>query len=529
MIDPSSDELFSSDVWENALKKYASAAHMTVKLFDAEERAVFGPIHPTPLFQLFDETGYDPGISAECVRRCLAQGQDRPAVVVSQFFGLTAVGTSLSLDGKIVGVAVAAYAFTDFFQLSEIQRLARQAGIRFERVWHVARNQKPVPQGRLVVLGELLQVLGDALLREHYRARQYAEAAAIVTSSDDAIISKDLDNVISTWNRGEQIFGYTEHEAIGQRATMLVPVSRADEEDKILERIRRGEAVEHYETVRQCKDGQPLEMSLTVSPIADGHGRIVGASEIARNITERKRAEAAAREQEQRLRKAEKMAAAGQLAASMSHEINNPLETITNVLFLLKQDSNLNEAARSLVTTGASELERVSRIVKQSLSYYRVGTIPHALDLSNIVKQSLQIFGDKLHRAGIILKSRLHDGTFLSGFPDELRQVIDNLLLNALEAMPQGGRLSVAVHKSVDWRHRSVQGVRLTIGDSGCGIPKQYRSRMFEPFFTTKSDKGTGLGLWVMKGIISKHGGSISIRSSDAEERNGTVVSVFLP
>jgi signal transduction histidine kinase len=399
-----SDDLFSSDVWQTAMEKYAIAANLTVKLFDAEERVVFGAIHTTPMFQLFEERGYDPGIFAECVRRCLAQIQKRPVVIVSQLHGLTVVGTSLVLEDKVVGAVVGGYAFVDFFQLADIQRLARQTSIRFDRLWHVARHQKPVPQTRLTVLGELLQVLGDALL-----------------------------------------------------------------------------------------------------------------------------AEAAAREQEQRLQKAEKIAAAGQLAASMAHEINNPLSSVTNALFLIKQDSSLNELARSLVTTAATELARVSRIVKQSLSYYHVETIPHELDLSNIVKESLQIFSDKLQRAGIELNSRLHDGTSLVGFPDEIRQVIDNLLVNSLEAMPHGGRLSIAVHESCDWRHRSVKGVRLTIGDSGCGIPKQNHSRIFEPFFTTKFEKGTGLGMWVLQGIISKHEGSMKIRSSDAKERSGTVVSVFLP
>ena len=423
--------LFSSDLWTRALRRYARAAHVTVKLFDVDERVVFGPIHTTPIFQLFEEKGYDPGIFVECARRCLAQTEDRSPVMVSEFYGLAVVGTSLALDGKIVGAAVGGYAFVDFSQPSEIQRLARDAGIRFERLWQVAREQKPVPRQRLILNGELLQVLGDALLRENYRTRQYEETVLKLQEAERA------------------------------------------------------------------KDQAHQEF----------------------------------REQEKRLLRTEKIAAAGQLAASMAHEINNPLSSVTNALYLLENQTNLDEAARVLVTTAATELDRVARIVKHSLSYYRVGTIPHDLDLGGIVNESLQIFGERFHRAGIEVKQKIHKGTVLHGFPDQLRQVVDNLLLNALDAMSDGGRLSISVHESFDWKHHHNhrQGVRLTIADTGCGIPRDHRWRIFEPFFTTKAEKGTGLGLWILQGIISKHEGIMSLRSSDTESKSGTVISIFLP
>jgi signal transduction histidine kinase len=181
--------LFSSGLWERALESYARAVHLTVKLFDGDARVVFGPIHPTPLFQLFEATtGYEPGLFAECARRCLAQTNGRPAVMVSEFYGLSVVGTSLVLDGKIVGAAVGGYAFVDFSQLSEVQRLAQNSGISFERLWQVAREGKPIPQQRLVLNGELLQVLGDALLRENYRTRQYEQA---VLTLQETVREKD--------------------------------------------------------------------------------------------------------------------------------------------------------------------------------------------------------------------------------------------------------------------------------------------------------------------------------------------------
>ncbi|HEX5431268.1 MAG TPA: ATP-binding protein [Bryobacteraceae bacterium] len=177
MENESSALLFGSGLWERALESYAAAAHLTVELFGRDGRLVLGPVHSTPLFQLFAQTNrYDPGIFAECARRCLTQTDGRPAVVVSQIHGLSVIGTSLALEGEVVGAVVGGYAFVDFSQLSEIQWLARNSGIAFERLWRVAREQKPVSQARLVLNGELLQVLGDALLRENYRTRQYEEA-----------------------------------------------------------------------------------------------------------------------------------------------------------------------------------------------------------------------------------------------------------------------------------------------------------------------------------------------------------------
>lgn len=177
MANPAQNVLFSSDLWTRALESYGSAAHLTVQLFDAEARPVFGAVHPTPLFQFLQETtGYDPGIFTECARRCLAQTNGRAPVLMSEYFGLATIGTSLVLDGDIVGAAVGGYALVDFSQASEIQHLARRSGVSFDRLWQVVREQKPVPRRRLVLNGELLQVLGDAILAENSRTRRYGAA-----------------------------------------------------------------------------------------------------------------------------------------------------------------------------------------------------------------------------------------------------------------------------------------------------------------------------------------------------------------
>jgi len=167
-----------------------------------------------------------------------------------------------------------------------------------------------------------------------------ARLAAIVECSDDAIIAKNLDGVIETWNRGaEQLFGYTAEEAIGQSVTLLMPPDRVDEEAIILGRLRRGEHIEHYEAVRRRKNGRLLDVSLTISPIVNEHGQIVGASKIARDIGERKLTEAA-------LIKSEKVAAAGRLAATLAHEINNPLQAIANLVSIWAQSPGLDAQVR---------------------------------------------------------------------------------------------------------------------------------------------------------------------------------------
>jgi signal transduction histidine kinase len=427
------EALFNSDTWRRALENYASSAHLTVRLYDAEASVVLGPVHSTPLFQLFEERRYVPGLFIECARQCLAQTGSRPVVIVSKNNGLSVVGTSLQLEGEIVGAAVAGFALLSFSQASEIQILARDSGIRFEQLWQVAREQKPEPRQRLILMGELLQILGDSLLSENHRARQYQDVA------------------------------------------------------------------------------------LKLNEVA----------------TEKERLHQELRKQQERLNRVEKMAAAGQLASSLAHEINNPLSSVTNALYLLETHAGLDESARVFVTTAVTELDRVSRIVKQSLSYYQVGTTPLDVDLSGLVSELLEIFSAKFRRSGIELKGKLSSRLELVGYPDELSQAIHNVLLNAVEAMPAGGSLGVSVHDSFDWIHHrrkgDLKGVRLTITDSGNGIPKHDRAMIFEPFFTTKTEPGSGLGLWILQGIVAKHEGVISLRCSNRKGRSGTAISIFFP
>lgn len=351
-----------------------------------------------------------------------------------------------------------------------------------------------------------------------------ARLAAIVECSDDAIIGKDLNGIIETWNAGaERLFGYTPQEVIGKSVTLLMPPERIDEEPAILERIRRGEHIQHYESVRRRKDGKLLDVSLTISPIVDAQGQIVGASKIARDITERKLAEAA-------LVKSEKLAAAGRLAATLAHEINNPLQAVTNLMSLLGRSPRLDANEQGYAAMAEEELRRVVHLTQQSLSFYRESIYPVAVNLDTVLDGVLDLYAKRLQAKNIaITKRNRSDGIVINSYPGEIRQVLSTLLLNAMEAVPVGGAIAVGVHKSSHWKNSAGDGIRLAIADSGVGIPPNNTGRIFEPFFTTKGEQGTGLGLWVANGIISRLGGSIQMRSSVRPDKSGTCFSIFLP
>ncbi len=352
----------------------------------------------------------------------------------------------------------------------------------------------------------------------------HARLAAIVECSDDAIIATNLDGVIETWNRGaERLYGYAAAEAIGQPVTMLMPPDRVGEEPVILGRIRRGEHIEHYESVRRRKDGRLLDVSLTISPIVDEHSQIVGASKIARDISERKLAEAA-------LIRSEKVAVAGRLAATLAHEINNPLQAVANLVSIWAQSSGLDAQSQAFAAMAESELRRVSHLTQQSLSFYRESTVPIPVNIEETIDSVLGIYEKRIDAKRIRVTRRYRSGgATINTYPGELRQVFSTLLLNAMEAVGEGGIIDVRVRKASHWHNPAVQGVRFTISDNGIGISAANLPRIFEPFFTTKGENGTGLGLWVASGIVDRSGGSILTRSSVHPSKRGTCFSIFLP
>jgi PAS domain S-box-containing protein len=235
---------------------------------------------------------------------------------------------------------------------------------------------------------------------------------------------------------------------------------------------------------------------------------------------------------EDALRRTEKLAAVGRLSSSIAHEINNPLEAITNLLYLLKKMDGLDEQAAAYVELASHEVARMSEIVQQTLRFHRQSTRPAVTNVNEVLDSVLSLHRGKVRSLQVEVERRYRGDVDLFCFSGEMRQLFANLIGNALDAMPShGGRLTVEVRRSRSWSDPSVEGVRVVVADTGCGMSSSTQRRIFEPFFTTKEATGTGLGLWVSAEIVVKHRGSVRVRSRSAvdHEKSGTVFMVFLP
>ena len=370
---------------------------------------------------------------------------------------------------------------------------------------------------------ESLESEREQLIRDQVLREARLQLAAIVESSTDAIISKDMEGRITHWNPGaEQLYGYSSHEMIGKSVALLMPPERSDDFSNIMRKLAKGERIEHYETVRQKKNGNRVDVSLSVSPIVNTAGKVVGAAAIARDITSRKQAEEA-------LRKAEKLSATGRLAASIAHEINNPLESLTNLVYLLQRNESLDNSARNYLRLAQGELHRAAHVTKQMLAFHRHSSCPAAINLSDLLDIVLDLYSPTTKSAGVSVVRRYEGVNTICAFREEIHQVFANVIRNAIEAVPQGGTITLHVFASQEWNGVRRPGARVVIADTGPGISPENRERIFDPFFTTKGENGTGLGLWISSGIILKHGGSIRVRSSTRSDHSGTVFNVFLP
>lgn len=352
--------------------------------------------------------------------------------------------------------------------------------------------------------------------------------ALVVDSSQDAIIGKTLDGIITHWNKGaEHIYGYTAAEMIGRPISVLAPKERQDEIPAILEKIRRGERVEYFESVRITKDKRVLDVSISVSPIHDTDGKVVGASTIARNITAQKKIE-------DQLRQSQKMEAVGRLAGGVAHDFNNLLGIVTACSELLRQ--RVDDASIEYLDNIREAAKRGSSLTRQLLAFSRRQPVQtQMLELNERLREVSKLLRPLMGDDVEIVLSPRSATAIVEGDPGQLDQIVMNLAVNARDAMPQGGKLILETGEfdcddSFSREHPAMapgRYVMLAVSDSGVGMDEATRSRVFEPFFTTKeTGKGTGLGLATVYGIVKQNGGHILVYS---EPGHGTTFKIYLP
>jgi PAS domain S-box-containing protein len=360
---------------------------------------------------------------------------------------------------------------------------------------------------------------------ESYAREQWLNTT--IRSIGDAVIACDSDGNVSFMNLiAEQLTGWTESEAKGISLHAVFPIfneeTRAAVENPV-DKVRRLGTIVGLanHTFLVTKNGKEICIDDSGAPIRDSEGRMIGIVLVFRDITERRVSEGA-------LMRAEKLATAGRMAASVAHEVNNPLEGLTNLIYIARHSDEMDEI-RELLSQAEAELGRIAHITRQSLGFYRETSTPAHFKPAAIVREVTTFYATRALSQGVTFTVSTNTDMEVLGIAGEIRQILSNLLANSLDACDKGATIRVEANPSADPRNPSRSGVRITVADTGCGIHTDHIGSIFEPFFTTKKDTGTGLGLWVSRELVEKHGGTLRVRSSTSDTRPGTVFSIFLP
>ena len=346
---------------------------------------------------------------------------------------------------------------------------------------------------------------------------QLRERADLLELATEAIFVRDMNGDVLYWNSGaEALYGWKREEVLGKQVHQLLKTVFPTEYGQI-QKTLESTGQWNGNLVQLTRYGHEVTVACRKALKAEGDAVL----EISRDITSQLKTEDA-------LRKAERLAAMGRVAGIIAHEINNPLEAITNTFYLLRDHPSLDDEARYYAKLGEEELLRVAHITRQTLGFYRESKSPVEVCISTLLDEILELQSRRLDAGNIIVDRQYDSRGTIRGFPVELKQVFLNLITNAVQAMPEGGILRLHVFESRR-QNRQRPEVCISICDTGTGIDPEHANRLFEPFFTTKAAKGTGLGLWISKGIIQKYGGAIRFRSAALMGRNTTCFQVTLP
>jgi len=372
-----------------------------------------------------------------------------------------------------------------------------------------------------------LEVLGsraDELFQSEQQLR------TTLASIGDGVISCDAEGRVQMMNPVAQtLTGWSQTEARGRALEEVFQIISESTRDPLenpvakVKRLNRVVGVANH-TVLLRKDGTELDIADSAAPILDLAGNTIGIVLVLRDVTmERKTQEA--------LVASEKLAVAGRLAATIAHEIHNPLDSVSNLLYLMRSGAS-EEESKQFMDMAEQELTRVTQISRAMLGLYRESKAPVAVDLGEMLQEIMLLMERRFTDLGVTVSTDLPSAISVAAFPAELRQVFTNLITNAAEAAGSGGKVHVSIEPQTQGLdsagHKLAAGATVVIADNGVGIPDDVQPHLFQPFFTTKGEQGTGLGLWVSRGIVNKHGGTITLKSDTSDSHHGTVASVFL-
>lgn len=361
---------------------------------------------------------------------------------------------------------------------------------------------------------------------EAHETRQWL--LATLTGMGEAVVATDTAGRVQFMNPvAESLTGWTQERAEGRQLRDIYNVSdqrivelEKDSDNSVRKNRNSGALPEH--SLLRSRTGEEYFVDQTAAEITDEQGVTRGSVLVFRDMTQRKRSDDA-------LRSSEKLVLIGRMSATIAHEIRNPLDSVSNLLYLLRRNPRMNEEGKEFINLAEEELARVAQIVNQLLSFNREARNPVQVDIVEVIESTLTLFAPKLQQQQIKVIRDFGNRRTVCGFPGELRQVFSNLIVNSMEASRRGGLITVRIKPSKDWALEDRDGVRVLICDDGVGIPEKARTNLFRPFFTTKGERGTGLGLWVSRGIVQKHEGSMKFRTSTNHGSSGTCFNIFLP